>query len=106
MIFSLRRITDPKDPKVGAASIGYIDRKGLRKLDDRTVRIPLKFANAGFPDDVGQYFNGIVPVGYDPKKPVGTGPFKYQSFTPGEQSVFVKNPDYWRERQAATPTSS
>lgn len=96
VIFSLRRITDPKDPKVGAASIGYIDRKGLRKLDDRTVRIPLQFANAGFPDDVGQYFNGIVPVGYDPKKPVGTGPFKYQSFTPGEQSVFVKNPDYWQ----------
>ncbi len=96
VIFSLRRITDPKDPKVGAASIGYIDREALRKLDDRTVRIPLQFANAGFPDDVGQYFNGIVPVGYDPKKPVGTGPFKYQSFTPGEQSVFAKNPDYWQ----------
>ena len=27
VIFSLQRITDPKDPKVGAASIGYIDRE-------------------------------------------------------------------------------
>jgi peptide/nickel transport system substrate-binding protein len=97
VIFSLRRITDPKDPKVGNASISYIDRKNLKKLDERTVRIPLKFANSGFPDDLGQYFNAIVPTDYDPKNPVGTGPFKYQSFTPGQRSVFVKNPNYWEK---------
>jgi peptide/nickel transport system substrate-binding protein len=67
----------------------------MKKIDNLTVRIPLKFPNATFPDDIGQYFNGIVPVGYDPKNPVGTGAFKYQSFTPGQQSVFVKNPNYW-----------
>ena len=95
VIFSIRRIIDPKDPKVGAASIGYIDEKGLKKLDDRTVRIPLEFANSAFPDDIGQYFNSIVPTDYDPKNPVGTGPFKYKSFTPGQRSVFTKYPDYW-----------
>jgi peptide/nickel transport system substrate-binding protein len=97
VIFSLQRIVDPKDPKVGAASIGYIDAKGLKKLDERTVRVPLQFANAGFPDDIGQYFNAIVPTDYDPKKPVGTGPFKYESFTPGQQSVFTKFADYWEK---------
>jgi peptide/nickel transport system substrate-binding protein len=97
VIFSLRRIVDAKDPKVGAASIGYIDAKGLKKLDDRTVRVPLQFANAGFPDDLGQYFNAIVPTDYDPENPVGTGPFKYDSFTPGERSRFLKNPDYWED---------
>jgi peptide/nickel transport system substrate-binding protein len=95
VIFSLRRITDPKNPKVGNASISYIDRKGLKKVDDLTVRIPLQFANANFPDDLGQYFNAIVPADYDPKSPVGTGPFKYQSFTPGQRSVFTKNENYW-----------
>jgi peptide/nickel transport system substrate-binding protein len=95
VIFSLRRILDPKDPKVGAASIGYVDAKGLKKIDDRTVRIPLQFANSTFPEDIGQYFNGIVPVGFDPKNPVGTGPFKFKSFSPGEQSTFVRNPNYW-----------
>jgi peptide/nickel transport system substrate-binding protein len=95
VIFSLRRITDPKNPKVGNASISYIDRKGLKKVDDLTVRIPLQFANANFPDDLGQYFNAIVPADYDPKTPVGTGPFKYQSFTPGQRSVFTKNENYW-----------
>ena len=97
VIFSLRRILDPKDPKVGAASIGYIDEKRLKKLDERTVRIPLQFANAGFPDDLGQYFNGIVPTDYDPKKPIGTGPFQYKSFTPGQQSEFTKFADYWEK---------
>jgi peptide/nickel transport system substrate-binding protein len=36
-----------------------------------------------------------VPADYDPKNPVGTGPFKYQSFTPGQRSVFTKNENYW-----------
>ena len=94
VIFSLKRIIDL--PGTGAASIGYIDTGGLKKMDDRTVRIPLELANAGFPDDLGQYFNGIVPEDYDPKKPVGTGPFKYQSFTPGQRSVMTKFADYWQ----------
>jgi peptide/nickel transport system substrate-binding protein len=97
VIFSLQRITDPKDPKVGNSSISYIDRKNLKKLDERTVRIPLSLTNSAFPDDLGQYFNAIVPTDYDPKKPVGTGPFKFQSFSPGQRSVFVKNPNYWEK---------
>jgi peptide/nickel transport system substrate-binding protein len=95
VIFSLKRIINPKNPGTGAASIGYIDLKRTKKLDPRTVRVVLQFPNVGFPDDIGQYFNGIIPVDYDPKKPVGTGPFKYQSFAPGQQSVFVRNADYW-----------
>ncbi|HEX4011192.1 MAG TPA: ABC transporter substrate-binding protein [Solirubrobacteraceae bacterium] len=97
VVFSLQRILDPKDPKVGAASIGYVDLKGVKALSSSQVRIPLKFANAGFLDDIGQYFNAIVPVGYDPTKPVGTGAFMYESFTPGQQSVFKKFPNYWQQ---------
>ncbi|MDQ1583821.1 MAG: peptide/nickel transport system substrate-binding protein [Microbacteriaceae bacterium] len=96
VIFSLRRIADPKDPKVGAASIGYVDFKNLKKLDARTVRVPLEFANTNFPEDVSQYFNTIVPVDYDPKSPVGTGAFKFKSFKAGEQSVFTRYDGYWQ----------
>jgi peptide/nickel transport system substrate-binding protein len=38
-------------------------------------------------------------VGYDPKQPIGTGPFALQSFTPGRQSVMTRNPNYWRSGQ-------
>jgi peptide/nickel transport system substrate-binding protein len=97
VIFSLRRILDPKDPKVGAASIGYVDAKGLKKMDARTVRIPLEFPNSAFPEDIGQYFNNIVPVDFDPENPVGTGAFKFESLAPGEQSTFLRHPNYWRD---------
>ena len=49
-----------------------------------------------------QYFQGVVPKGYQPnavgKGPlqyIGTGPFKVKSFTPGRESVHVKNENYW-----------
>jgi peptide/nickel transport system substrate-binding protein len=97
VIYSLKRITDPKNPLTGAASIGYINRNGIKKMDALTVRVPLTIKNSAFLADVGQYFNGIVPVGYDPKAPVSTAAWKFQSFTPGQQSVFVKNPNYWQK---------
>ncbi|MDQ6730471.1 MAG: ABC transporter substrate-binding protein [Actinomycetota bacterium] len=96
VIFSLQRILDPKTPKVGAASIGYVDIKNVKKLSKSSLRIPLKFPNATFLDDIGQYFNAIVPIGYDPAKPVGTGAFMFESFTAGQQSVFKKFPNYWQ----------
>ena len=36
VIFSLRRIVDKKNPKVGAASLNYIDADGMKKLDAPT----------------------------------------------------------------------
>lgn len=96
VIFSFNRIIDPKAPKVGAVLLSDIDTAQFKKLDARTLRVKLKRANADWPDFVGEYVNGIVPVGYTPQKPVGTGAFKYQSFNPGQQSVFTKFDHYWQ----------
>lgn len=95
VIFSINRIVDPKSPGTGASSLANIDTQGMTKLDNLTLRVPLKSPNSTFPDQIGQYFNPIVPVDYDPGDPVGSGPFKYKSFTPGEQSVFVRHENYW-----------
>ena len=98
MIFSLRRIIDPKDPKVGAASIGYIDRGGLKKIDDRTVRDPAAVRQRGLPRRPRPVLQRHRARSTTTRtNPVGTGPFKYESFTPGEQSRFLQNPDYWRD---------
>ena len=96
VIFTIKRIVDPADPKVGAAGISYLDLARMKKVDDLTVLMPLKVRNVGFSEQFAQYFMGIVPVGYDPAKPIGTGPFKYKSFTAGQQSVFTRNENYWR----------
>jgi peptide/nickel transport system substrate-binding protein len=96
VIFTLQRILNPKNPKVGQASLNMVDPNGLTKLDPRTLRISLTSPYVGLDDALAQYYNGIVPVGYNPKTPIGTGAFKYKSFTPGQQSVFDRNPNYWR----------
>lgn len=97
VIFTIKRIIDPKDPKVGASGISQLDVSKMRKVDDLTVTLPLTVRNVGFAEQFAQYFMGVVPVGYDPAKPVGTGPFKFKSFSPGEQSVFTRNENYWRD---------
>ena len=66
------------------------------------MRLRLKAPDSTIGEQLGQYYNGIVPVGYSRKnnlKYVGTGPFKVQSFTPGRQSVHVRNDNYWQSGQ-------
>jgi peptide/nickel transport system substrate-binding protein len=99
VIYSIQRILNPKEGLFGAAGLGSVDPKALKKMDANTVRIGLKQSDSTIPDQLGQYFNGIVPEGYERNnnlKWVGTGPYKVQSFTPGQQSVAVRNPNYWR----------
>jgi peptide/nickel transport system substrate-binding protein len=94
--FSLRRIIDPKNPKSGAAGLAALDPNGITVVDRRTVRLALRKADAVLLDQFAQYNNGIVPVDYDPKQPVGAGPFRFGTFEPGQQSVFARHPNYWR----------
>ena len=99
VIYSIKRILNPKEGLFGAAGLASVDPSKLQKMDANTVRIGLKQPDSTIPDQLGQYFNGIVPVGYERKgalKWVGTGPYKIQSFTPGQQSVAVRNENYWR----------
>jgi peptide/nickel transport system substrate-binding protein len=95
-IFSIQRVLDPKAPGGGSSSLGDVDPKGLTKIDDLTFTIKLKQPNAILDHALAEYDNGIVPVGYDPKAPVGTGPFKFGTFTPGDRSHMPAYKDYWK----------
>ena len=97
LIFSLKRILNTANPGNAHSSLAAVDPSGLKQLDKYTVRATLKTPDAMFPYRWGNDQTAIVPVGFDPKKPVGTGPFMLQSFTPGTQSVFVRNPNYWMD---------
>jgi peptide/nickel transport system substrate-binding protein len=95
VIFTLTRIITGK--LSGSTSLGPIDVKNLKKLDSRTVLVPMTVPYGSFIDQLAYwYYLYIVPVGFNPAKPNGTGPFVYQSFTPGQRSVFTKNPHYWK----------
>ena len=105
VIYSLKRLINPKLKLFGGAALSSIDPNQMKKLDKRTVRLTLKQVDGTILDALGQYIAGVVPVGYSPdavgkaNPNIGTGPYKLQSFTPGQQSVHVRNPNYWRSGQ-------
>ena len=99
VIYTFQLNVNPKAPGEAAAALSALDVKGMKKLDKYTARIPFSRPISTFVQslatNVAPY---LVPVGFNPKtdKPVGTGPFKYQNFTPGQQSTFVRNENYWQ----------
>ena len=103
--YSLQRLINPKVGLGGQALLASIDPARIKKLDKRTVRLFLKQPDGTILDALTLYTNTIVPVGYSPtgagkaNPNVGTGAYKLQSFTPGQQSVHVRNPNYWRSGQ-------
>jgi peptide/nickel transport system substrate-binding protein len=95
VIFSYNRVIDPKDPKVGAGILSMLTSGGMRKVDARTVEFTLESPYAVFNEAMANQYTLIVPEGFDPRKPVGTGPFKLKDFVPGQQIVYVPNDDYF-----------
>src|SRR5712691_9028977 len=100
VVYSFQRILNPEEGLFGNAGLGSVDPKNIEKVDTLTVRLHLKQPDSTIGDQLGQYYNGIVPVGYTRKGTQnGTGPYKVQSFTAGQQSVHVRNENYWRSGQ-------
>lgn len=83
VIYTFRRIWNPKNPLQGAGGLSYVDMNNLKKIDKYTVQVPMHEPFLVFPEMLADFFYFIAPVGFDPKHPVGTGPFKFESFEPG-----------------------
>ncbi|MFE3453816.1 ABC transporter substrate-binding protein [Nonomuraea sp. NPDC059194] len=65
----------------------------VRAKDERTVEFRLKHAYAPLAQRTTL---GIVPDGgIAANKPVGTGPYRFVSWTPGDKVVLAGNKDYW-----------
>jgi peptide/nickel transport system substrate-binding protein len=98
VLFTLQRVAGKTPTSGGVALAPIIDFNNTKKVDASTVVIKLKTPYAVLQYLLAEYTVGVVPEGYDPKNPVGTGPFKYKSFSPGKNSVFVKYDDYWGDK--------
>ncbi|TPN85645.1 ABC transporter substrate-binding protein [Mesorhizobium sp. CU2] len=96
VIYSAQRCLDPATGAIYGGLLATLDLKETKKLDERTVRFKLKSGMICFPEAASLALP-IVPTDFDLAKPVGTGPFKVQSFVPGQQSVMVRNENYWRD---------
>lgn len=94
--------------KTGASASSTITSNGLTSVevvDELTVVYKLSKAYASFPADLERAGLGMVfepaaaaadSAGFS-RAPVGTGPFTIQTRDPDNQTVVVKNADYWRK---------
>jgi peptide/nickel transport system substrate-binding protein len=96
VVYTMNRIVS--NSYSGTLFFGPVDIKGVTALDKLTVKVPMTSPFGSFVDQLagGWYYVYVVPSGFSGKTPDGTGPFAYQSFTPGQRSVFVRNKNYWK----------
>jgi peptide/nickel transport system substrate-binding protein len=74
---------------------GFGDIAAIETSGGRNLRITLKSPD---PEFLPYLTIGIVPKANPDreKNPVGTGPFKIESYAPQQSLTLVKNPGYWR----------
>jgi peptide/nickel transport system substrate-binding protein len=95
LIYSIRLMAKPAN-FASVPFVAGINLNELKAVDPLTVRIPLKFPDADLGANFVYWNTWIVQDGEkDFSHPVGTGPFMFDSFKPGTESVFKRNPNYW-----------
>ncbi|MGG1661930.1 glutathione ABC transporter substrate-binding protein [Brevibacillus sp. NRS-1366] len=100
---TFERVLDPKVASPRASSFSMI--KEIKAVDDKTVQFILQYPFAPLlsilassegsilsPKAIAEHSDTLS------KQPVGTGPFKFESWTPGQDMTLVKNDSYWGEK--------
>jgi peptide/nickel transport system substrate-binding protein len=103
VVASMDRVLNPKSGSGALSALsGILSPGGTTAVDTSTVKFTLDKPFADFPYLVCQssYNTAILSRNYDgnfdkPTTAVGTGPFMLKSYTPKQQAVMVKNPNYW-----------
>lgn len=97
---TIDRILDKDNPTPKANMFGMI--KEVKVIDPLKVEIILHYPFAGLLSVLASAEGGIISpkamkeFGKElSKKPVGTGPFIFESWTPGQEIVLVRNEKYW-----------
>ena len=96
VMFSLAKVTDPKKPGSGGTELAKIlELKNSKIVDPKTILLQLNQPYAVLDQLLAEYTVGILPTDFDVSQPVGTGPFSYNRFVPGQLSQFDRFANYW-----------
>ena len=97
VIYSCSRHITEKSESPAKSFMSQISE--MVKEDAHTVRFKLSGPNADFPIVLTDTRVHITQAGYENFQDTapGTGPFKVKSFIPGQNKVFVRNENYWRD---------
>jgi len=99
VIFSFRRLFDPKAPSPSAAWLAPINPDAIKASDDLTVEFNLRQPVVEFPELIA--YSKIVKAGQTNEQlrtaGIGTGAFKVEHFVPGEEpSTYLRHDQYWQ----------
>jgi peptide/nickel transport system substrate-binding protein len=101
VVYTIKNWSNP-DNYISPVMSVLIDPQRTRKRDARTVEVGLRRPVGDFPSVTCHVQCLVIPEGTRKsdfgKNPVGTGPFAFESFTPGKRSVFTANANYWGGR--------
>ncbi len=102
VVYTFQQLSDTKNASNALSSLGGVLKpEGVRAVNSGTVEFSLEAANGNFPYLVSNdnYNAIIVPKGTDyakwGKTMIGTGAFKFQSYTQNQSANFVANKAYW-----------
>lgn len=109
VVYSFDRILNPKTQSpvmgfwsgvVGASKGGSGTVAGIKAIGDYTVQIDLTAPDRAFIYVLAMPQASIIPYGAasNPnfaRHPMGSGPFEFVSWTPGQSMIFKRNPNYW-----------
>lgn len=97
VLYSYRRIADPKQAFRAKASLEPIDLDASRATGERGIEFVLKRPTAEFPNVLAAFGAYVVPENANEfdDRPIGSGPFRFVSFAPGRSAVFRRFDDHW-----------
>src|SRR5260370_3991353 len=102
VVYTYKLQTDPKGKSAALSAFGgVLTPDGVVKKDASTVEFHLAAPNGNFPylTSSDNYNMIILPKNYDPakweKSFIGTGPFKFGSYTAKTGASFTRNETYW-----------
>jgi peptide/nickel transport system substrate-binding protein len=98
--YSIQTQVAPNGPSPNSATAGvFLSPSGVTVLDPYTVRLTLNKPNSFFYVYLQNRFMRVIKNGAPAvtTNHIGTGPFVFKSFVPGQSFVATRNPNYWQE---------
>ena len=98
VVFTMKRILDAATGSRARANISMVTN--VEAVDPSTVKFTLNIPYAGFQDIFGERQMRILPkdkIDTISTAPIGTGPFKFKSWSPGDRMELEKNADYFEK---------
>jgi peptide/nickel transport system substrate-binding protein len=105
VLFTYKKLIDPKTPTAYGESFRQVTRATAPDADTFVVEYDKPFAPALeswgmdiLPKHLLDKYDDISKSPLNREHPVGTGPYKFTEWKPGEKIVFDANPDYFEGR--------